>query len=215
MRTLILGSTGGIGAALAGAVPPADLTALSRTTLPAFDLTDEASIAAAAAALQAPYGRIVVATGALTIDGQGPEKCLADLDPAALARAFAINTIGPALILKHFAALLPRQGRCVFAVLSARVGSIGDNRLGGWYAYRASKAALNQVMRTAAVEIARRRPEAIVLALHPGTVRTSLSAPFTETADAPSLAAERLFAVMDSARETGAFLDQHGVAIQF
>ncbi len=191
--------------------------ALGRGTAPGLDLTDEASIAAAAAVARArgPFVRIIDATGALTIDGHGPERRLAELDPAVMARAFAINAIGPALLIKHFAELLPRQGRSVFATLSARVGSIGDNRLGGWYSYRASKAALNQVVRTAAVEIARRRPQALLLALHPGTVRTGLSAPFVapdQAMDAADCAA-RLLAVMDGAAISGSFLDYAGAAV--
>ena len=214
MRTLVIGATGGIGAALIAALPPETTFGLSRTGEPALDLTDEASIASAASAMQehAPFGRIIDATGALTIDGHGPEKRLSNLDPATIARAFALNAIGPALLIKHFAGLLPRQGRSVFATLSARVGSIGDNHLGGWYSYRASKAALNQLLRTAAIEIARRRPEALLLALHPGTVRTTLSANFTtpDQGQTPADAAAKLLAVMDSATETGCFLDQNG-----
>ena len=215
--TLIVGATGGIGAALTAALAGTPVHALGRRSNPPLDLTDEASIAAAAARLlaHAPFSRIVVATGALSIGGTGPEKRLADLDPAVMARAFAINTIGPALLIKHFAALLPREGRSVLAVLSARVGSIGDNRLGGWYSYRASKAALNQVVRTAAVEVARRRPEAVLLALHPGTVRTGLSAPFT-AADQGMTAAEAarlLLLVMDQATESGVFLDYGGAVV--
>ena len=162
-----------------------------------------------------PFTRIIDATGALTIGRHGPEKRLADLDPAHMAAAFAINAIGPALLIKHFSELLPRQGRCVFATLSARVGSIGDNRLGGWYSYRASKAALNQIWRTASVEVARRRPDALVLALHPGTVRTGLSAPFTtpDQGASPEAAAAGLLAVMDAATETGVFLDQNGAPV--
>jgi NAD(P)-dependent dehydrogenase (short-subunit alcohol dehydrogenase family) len=212
MRTLILGASGGIGAALLAATGGMGLGR------PTIDLLDEATIAAAAEALQpqGPFGRIIDATGALTIDGVGPEKRLADLDPAVLAKAFAINAIGPALLLKHFVALLPRQGRCVFATLSARVGSIGDNRLGGWYSYRASKAALNQMVRTAAIEVARRRPEAVVLALHPGTVRSGLSAAFIgpDQGLTPEESAARLLAVMDAAMAGGApsgsFLDHMG-----
>ncbi len=162
-----------------------------------------------------PFARIVDATGGLTLGGRGPEKRLAELDAAHMARAFAVNAIGPALLLKHFHKLLPLRGRAVFATLSARVGSIGDNRLGGWYSYRASKAALNQIWRSAAVEIARRRPEALLLALHPGTVRSPLSAPFTapDQGVTPAEAARNLLAVMDQATETGIFLDQHGTAI--
>jgi len=212
-RALVIGGTGGIGRALVAALG-VDVVALGRSTEPRIELTDEASIAAAAAILrpQAPFSRIIDATGALTLDGRGPEKRLADLDPALMARAFAVNTIGPALLLKHFADLLPRTGRCVFATLSARVGSIGDNRLGGWYSYRASKAALNQMLRTAAIEIARRRPDALLLALHPGTVRTALSAPFTtpDQGMSPAESAAMVLRVMDEATETGQFLDYAG-----
>ncbi len=213
-RTLVIGCTGGLGAALMTAT---GAIGLSRASDPAIDLTDEASIAAAAARLrpEAPFTRIIDATGALVIDGSGPEKRLADLNPETMARAFAINAIGPALLIKHFADLLPRQGRCVFATLSARVGSIGDNRLGGWYSYRASKAALNQLLRTAAIEVARRRPDAILLALHPGTVRTPLSAPFTAPDQGllPEESAARLLAVMDGAAQSGVFLDYAGAEI--
>ena len=196
-----------------------EIIGLSRTSVPPIDLLDEASIAAAAEALKerGPFDRIIVATGALTVQGRGPEKRLAELDPAIMAQAFAVNAIGPALLIKHFAGLLPAKGRCVFAALSARVGSIGDNRLGGWYSYRASKAALNQVIRTASVEIARKRPDAIVVALHPGTVRTSLSAPFT-TPDQGTLAeqsAKLLIATLDAAAETGCFLDYSGALVSW
>ena len=213
-QTLVIGAGGGIGAAFVAALNGTPVTALSRSTVPAIELTDEASIMAAAKALrhQAPFHRIIDATGALAIDGHGPEKRLADLNPAIMARAFAINAIGPALLIKHFAELLPRQGRSVFAMLSARVGSIGDNRLGGWYSYRASKAALNQLLRTAAIEVARRRPEALLLALHPGTVRTGLSAQFIAPGQGISAgdAVCRMLAVMDQATQSGCFLDHNG-----
>lgn len=214
-NALVIGATGGIGRAFVGALQPHEtVTPLARTTTPPIDLTDEQTIADAARHLKAaaPFHRIIDATGALTLNTIGPEKRLADLDPAHLAQVFAINTIGPALLLKHFVELLPRTGRCVFATLSARVGSIGDNHLGGWYGYRASKAALNQIWRTAAIEIARKRPEALLLALHPGTVRTGLSAPFTSSDQGFSSqeAAEKLVRVMDEAKATGVFLDHTG-----
>jgi NAD(P)-dependent dehydrogenase (short-subunit alcohol dehydrogenase family) len=217
-RSLVIGGTGGIGRALVALIGHGGVVvALGRRTDPPVELTDEASLAHAADVLreQGPFSRIVDATGALTIDGEGPEKRLAELDPAVLARAFAVNAIGPALLLKHFSGLLPRSGRCVFATLSARVGSIGDNFLGGWYGYRASKAALNQFVRTAAVEIARRRPEALVLALHPGTVRTGLSAPFIgpEKGMTAEEAASCLLRVMDAATQSGVFLDYAGKTI--
>jgi len=214
---IIFGATGGIGAALVAALEQnpacARVIPLSRATTPRLDIEDEASIAAASAALapDGPYALMIDATGALTIDGHAPEKRLADLDATRLLRAFAINAIGPALLAKHFADLLPRQGRCVFATLSARVGSIGDNRLGGWYGYRASKAALNQLWTCAAIEIARKRPDALLLCLHPGTVATSLSRPFVgDGGDAPSLCAQRLLRVIEGATTTAKFLDQNG-----
>jgi NAD(P)-dependent dehydrogenase (short-subunit alcohol dehydrogenase family) len=135
-----------------------------------------------------------------------------------MARAFAVNAIGPALLMKHFLPLLPRSGKCVFATLSARVGSIGDNRLGGWYSYRASKAALNQIVRTAAIELRRGRPDAICVALHPGTVATPLSARFAKSGlevQSPDAAAMRILAVLDglTAESSGDFFDQRAHSI--
>ena len=218
---VVFGAGGGIGGALVEAVQPAGkskhVVSFSRSTSPAIDLLDEDSLARAAA-FAADLGelRLVIdATGFLHDDRQGPEKGWRQLDAANLARAFALNAIGPALIMKHVLPRLPRSGKAVFATLSARVGSIGDNRLGGWYSYRASKAALNQLMRTAAVELARRSPEAICVALHPGTVATALSAPFAATGlevHTPPAAARHLLAVVDqlAADANGGFFDWRG-----
>src|SRR5690606_4451605 len=140
-----------------------------------LDVMDEASVASGLGALSGSYDLIFVTTGALQIADATPEKSLRSLDPQAMAAQFALNCIGPALVLKHALRLLPRDRRAVFAVLSARVGSIRDNRLGGWYSYRAAKAALNQVIRTGAVELARSHPRAVLLALHPGTVQSDLT----------------------------------------
>lgn len=183
---IIVGSSGGIGRALQAALIDEgafDIVygfARTATGPDRIDLTDETSIAAAAARVAAgpAPALIVVATGLLHDGDHGPEKALGDIDPAWMARNFAVNTIGPALIAKHFLPLMPRTGAPVFAAMSARVGSIGDNRLGGWYGYRASKAALNQVIRTASIEAKRRNDRSIVVALHPGTVDTALSKPF-------------------------------------
>ena len=144
-----------------------------------------------------------------------PEKSWRDLDPAHLAHNFAVNAIGPALLMKHFLPLLPRNGKAVFATLSAKVGSIGDNQLGGWYGYRAAKAALNQLVHTAAIELKRSRPQAICVALHPGTVDTHLSAPFSKAGLAvrpPEEAASDLLAVIDGLKpeQTGGFFDYRG-----
>lgn len=189
----VFGARGGIGAALVQALAASPMVsqvhAGSRLSAkPAgnivpftFDLLDEESIAQAAASLksEAPLRLIIVATGLLH-DGQDlqPEKNFRAQSPEAYARAFAINATGPALIAKHFLPLLPRTGKSVFAALSARVSSIEDNRLGGWHAYRASKAALNMIVRNLAIELSRSHPGAIALTLHPGTVTTNLSAPF-------------------------------------
>jgi NAD(P)-dependent dehydrogenase (short-subunit alcohol dehydrogenase family) len=215
-RVLLFGASGGIGSALAEALSGTDLTTLSRSR-DGFDLTDETSIAAAAARMNGSFDLIFDATGALEIDGAGPEKALDDIDPIAMAAQFALNAIGPALLLKHFAPKLAKDRRAVFVTLSARIGSIGDNRLGGWYSYRASKAALNQIVRTAAIEIARRRPQAVVLALHPGTVETVLTAKYLgrHPAVTPAEAAANLLRVVAALgpEESGGFFTWDGKPI--
>ena len=181
LSAVVIGASGGIGAALIAALAAsgryARVHALSRAT--GVDLEDEASIAAAAAEVGAgpAPGLVLVATGVLH-SGFEPERSYRALDAGQMARDFRINTIGPALVAKHFLPLLPRDRRAVFAALSARVGSIGDNRLGGWHSYRASKAALNMILRNLSIELARTHPKAVVAGLHPGTVDTGLSAPF-------------------------------------
>ena len=225
---VVIGASGGIGAALARQIAAAGLTIhpFSRraTEGNTIDLTDEASIIAARDGLGTgvPFRLILVATGLLHDAVQQPEKSLKALDAATLARSFAINAIGPALIAKHMLPLLPREGKSVFAVLSARVGSIEDNRIGGWHGYRASKAALNQIVRTLSIEVARTRPESIVVALHPGTVATSLSAPFRGAVEperlfTPDEAAGYLLDVVDglAPRDSGGFFAWDGAAIPF
>ncbi len=168
-----------------------------------LDLSDEASIAAAAEAAsgQTPLDLVIVATGLLHTAEAMPEKSLRDLSAAKFQHSFAVNAIGPALVARHFLPKLHRGQRAVFAALSARVGSISDNRLGGWYSYRASKAALNMIVKTAAIEMARRSPHAIVASLHPGTVDSALSKPFQEGVSAwlfePSDAVRRMIAVIE------------------
>lgn len=178
---VVIGASGGIGKALVAALVEEERAvrgfARSFAGTDHVDLADEASIAAAAARSGSP-DLVIVATGLLHDGEHGPERALRDLDPAWLARVFAINTIGPAMVAKHFLPIMPKTGRCVFAALSARVGSITDNRLGGWHGYRASKAALNQIIRTIAIEEKRRNDRSIVVGLHPGTVDTALSKPF-------------------------------------
>lgn len=183
-RALVLGSSGAIGGAILGALKGMQgcdqVLGLSRASAPPLVLEEEASVAAAALAVQpgGPFHLIVDATGALTIDGQGPEKRLSQVSSASLLRAFQVNAIGRGLVLRHFVPLLAAKERSIFAVLSARVGSIEDNHLGGWYGYRASKAAGNMLLQTAAIESHRTRPQAVFAALQPGTVDSRLSAPF-------------------------------------
>ncbi|QYK41406.1 MAG: SDR family NAD(P)-dependent oxidoreductase [Paracoccaceae bacterium] len=214
-RALVIGASGGIGAAMAArlAAERWDVTGLSRRSH-GLDVTDEAAVAAALAPLDPPFGMVFVATGALAPPGQGPEKTLRALDPAQVAAQFALNATGPILVLKHALRLMPRDGRAVFAALSARVGSIGDNALGGWYSYRASKAALNQMLHTAAIEVARTHRHAIVAALHPGTVATGFGAAFHAGRDtiAPDAAAANLLAVISALApaDSGGFFDGQG-----
>jgi len=191
---------------------------LSRRSTPPLQLDDEPSLADCARSLaaQAPLHLVIDATGALTIDGQGPEKRLEELQAARLQRAMTINAIGPALLLRHLHPLLATGERVIWAKLSARVGSIEDNRKGGWYGYRASKAALNMILQTAAIEIARRRPLAVVAALQPGTVRSPLSAPFVgDAAMEPDAATCGLLAALDRLEANGRahFIDYKGEQI--
>jgi NAD(P)-dependent dehydrogenase (short-subunit alcohol dehydrogenase family) len=212
-RALVIGAGGGIGGALVTAIETsghfANVHALARRPPPdgdrvtggTIDVTDEASIVAAALSIGGPLDLVIVATGLLHEEGRMPERALRELDGASLARLFAVNTIGPALVLKHFTPLLAKDRRCVVAAISARVGSISDNRTGGWYGYRASKAALNMVVKSAAIELQRARPLAVCVALHPGTVDTPLSRPFqariaAETVFGAERAAAQLLAVI-------------------
>jgi NAD(P)-dependent dehydrogenase (short-subunit alcohol dehydrogenase family) len=203
-HTLIIGSSGAIGQAfdrLISAEPRSgQMTRISRQSEIAMDLTDSASIAQAAlvAKAQAPYHLILVCTGILHSANLMPEKKLGDLDQIQMQTIFQINTIGPALILKNFTELLAKD-RSIFCFISAKVGSIEDNRLGGWYSYRASKAALNMVLKTGAIEIARNRPNTNVVAMHPGTVNSPLSAPFggAEKGQDPLHAAEKMLHSLD------------------
>lgn len=201
---VVIGASGGIGAALVEALEKAGghavVHALSRSGT-GLDLEEEASIAAAAQRVAdgPPPALALVATGVLHGD-HSPERTYRALSAEHLLRDYRLNAVGPALVAKHFLPLMPRTGRSVFGALSARVGSIGDNRLGGWHAYRASKAALNMLIRNLAIEHARTHREGIVVGLHPGTVATDLSAPFQagvapDKLFTPARAADQLLAV--------------------
>ena len=222
LHAVIIGASGGLGAAFASQLDTdpqvARVTRLSRAT--GFDLTDPASIAAAAAGLDAAPDLVIVATGLLHGDGINPERDLRQLSASAFAEAFAINAIGPALVAQAFLPLFPKGRKTVFAALSARVGSISDNRLGGWHAYRAAKAALNQILRTVAIEQSRKNPQSIVIGLHPGTVDTGLSKPFqrnVKTLFTPAESAGHLLEVINTATpaSAGCLYDWKGEAIPF
>lgn len=174
-----------------------------------FDLTDETSIVDAAARIGGPVDLVLVATGLLHDDEVQPEKSVRAVDAASMARAFQVNAIGPALIAKHFAPLLPRDRRATFAALSARVASIGDNRLGGWYAYRASKAALNMTVAAAQADY----PQAILVAMNPGWVQTDMGGKSAPLTPAQSVSGMRQVIAALSPEETGTFKDYSGKAI--
>jgi len=217
-KALIIGASGGIGAALAGGLEArgAQVTRLSRRD-DGLDLTDPASVERTLGALDGPFETVLVATGALEPDGHQPEKALRQISAEAMAAHFALNATGPALVLRHLPRLLPRDRPSTFAALSARVGSIGDNQLGGWHGYRAAKAALNQLVHGAAIELARSHRQAVCVVLHPGTVATRL----TETHGAgharvsPETAAANLLGVLDglTPANTGGFFDWAGKAV--
>lgn len=230
---VVIGASGGIGGAFEaalleeGAFDVVYGFARKRSGAEHLDLLDEASIAAAAARVAAgpAPSLVIVATGLLHADDLGPEKALRDLDPDWMTRLYAVNAIGPALVAKHFLPLLPKAAGGtgpVFAALSARVGSISDNRLGGWHGYRASKAALNMLVRNLAIEERRRNDRAIVVALHPGTVDTALSRPFQGNVQPGRLfdaerAALQLLDVIEGLKitDSGKLFDYEGSEIPF
>ena len=208
---IVIGASGGIGAAMVDALreenPHATVIALARSFTGAdhIDLTDEATIAAAAARVKADGiapRLVLVATGLLHEGERGPEKAMSQLDHDWLARNYAVNAIGPLLVAKHFLPLMPRDGTPIFAAASARVGSISDNRMGGWYGYRMAKAALNMGLKNLSIEWRRKAERSIVVGLHPGTVDTGLSKPFQGNVAegklfAPGRSAVQLLDVLD------------------
>lgn len=212
-QAIVIGASGGIGQALAKALEARAfrVTRLSRAR-DGLDITDEGDVARVFGRLDVAPDLVFVASGILSARS-GPEKSLRALSAGEMAQVFAVNAIGPALVLKHVKPLLPRDRRVVFAALSARVGSIGDNTLGGWYAYRASKATLNQVIKTASIELRRTHPHLICAALHPGTVATDFtrSYPQHETVT-PQQAATNLLGVLDglTPEDSGGFFDWAG-----
>ncbi|MDX1516412.1 MAG: SDR family NAD(P)-dependent oxidoreductase [Woeseiaceae bacterium] len=236
MTVAVIGASGGIGSALCERLSEdtqvASLYAFSRkpaesagkTIWHPIDIADESSIEFAITAVgDIEFDLVIVPTGILHAGAEiQPERRMSDLNAATLSRVLAVNAIGPALVAKHFLPRLRRGTKSVFAALSARVGSISDNRLGGWASYRASKAALNQLLRTLSIEHARRWPDSAVVALHPGTVDTGLSKPFTSRTPedklfSPRQAAEYLLRVIDglTAEDSGGFFAWDGSAIDY
>jgi len=228
---LVIGSGGGIGVAMLSQLQSDtsynQAIGLSRSTEVSVNYFDESSIAKAAQSIanlcetsNLQLRLLVVATGFLHGDVGQPERSFTNLDATYLTQVFQINTLGPALVMKHFLPLMPKTGRCVAGFVSAKVGSIGDNALGGWYGYRASKAALNQLVKTASIEMTRRNKESICVSLHPGTVATRLSQPFAKTGlnvRPASEAATDLLAVLAGLNpaDTGCLIDYQGQKIPF
>ncbi len=228
---LVIGSGGGLGAAmlsqLAGTASYKGAIGFNRSTEVSIDYHDESSIAKAAHYIvdlcktsNLQLRLLVVTTGFLHGAQGQPERSFTNLDAAYLQHVFKINTLGPALVMKHFLPLLPKTGRCVAGFLSAKVGSISDNALGGWYGYRASKAALNQLVKTASIELTRRNKDSICVSLHPGTVATALSEPFAKTGlnvRPATEAAADLLAVLAglSPADTGCLVDYQGQKLPF
>jgi NAD(P)-dependent dehydrogenase (short-subunit alcohol dehydrogenase family) len=228
---LVIGASGGLGAALRSSLASdggfSRVLGLSRSGsldgAPLLDITDEASISASVDWLKLqcavqPLRLVIVATGFLHEGGAGPERSLAHLDAAYLQRVMAVNAIGPALLLKHLAPLLPREGAVKLVFISAKVGSIGDNALGGWYGYRASKAALNQMVKTASIELVRRNKSICCVAMHPGTVDTGLSEPFSKSGlnvRPAAVAASEILRVVEglSSSDNGSFVDYLGARL--
>lgn len=215
---LIIGNSGGIGAALEQEYLRNGwrCTGLSRQHQ-GLDLTRPETIVQALAGMDKLFDTVIIATGGLTIGSTGPEKTIRAVTAQGMADQMQINAIGPALILSQIGRLLPRDSVARLAVLSARVGSIGDNRLGGWISYRAAKAALNQIVHTSAIELARSHPLLACFSLHPGTVETPLTKPFVanHSARPAGEAAAILHSVIEARApsDTGGFFDQNGLQV--
>ncbi|WP_438955463.1 SDR family NAD(P)-dependent oxidoreductase [Cognatiyoonia sp.] len=215
-RALIIGASGGIGAALAAEVRSrgAECVTLSRSG-DGLDVTNVNSVQTAVDDLKGPFDVVFIATGVLNTADGAPEKSLSAITADQMADVFAVNAIGPALILSKLGPKLANTPRV--GVLSARVGSIGDNRIGGWHSYRASKSALNQIVRGASIEFARTHKGSVCVSLHPGTVETPFTVRYAghyKTAPAPE-AAKNLFDVLLglSPDQSGGFFDYSGAEI--
>nr|WP_209216821.1 SDR family NAD(P)-dependent oxidoreductase [Glaciimonas immobilis] len=218
-KAIIIGGSGALGSAFVAALESephcALVESLHRHSQPAIDFDDESSIAEAVDTLSSmgPFHLIINAAGMLHTPKFMPEKKLGDLQYDQMMETFRANAFGPAILIRHFSQLLDRE-RGVMAILSAKVGSIEDNRLGGWYSYRASKAALNMFIKTAAIELKRTKPNVALIALHPGTVNSRLSQPFrgAQIGRTPDVAVTDMLSVIDQLRpdDTGQFYSYNG-----
>ncbi|MDC3303623.1 SDR family oxidoreductase [Amylibacter sp.] len=221
-RALIIGASGGIGSALPEAINVAygitDIVKISRSD-DGLDITNEDSIKNLFESLDGEFELIFVTTGALEINGIGPEKTILQMTPENLRAHFEINTLGPALLIKHLHKLLPKERRSILVILTARVGSIGDNNLGGWISYRTSKAAVHQIIRTSALEIKNKFKKSICIALHPGTVKTNLTQKYVgnHPSVSPDQAAKNILNVINSLsqEDTGNFFDWAGKKVEW
>ena len=219
-HVLLIGGTGGIGSALSEALTELghSVRTVSRRN-DGFDFLKPESIDPLLQTLDGPFDKIIIATGALTINGAQPEKSMTALDAQSMSDQFTVNAIGPAMVLKHAKRLLPRDRPSLICALSARVGSIGDNSLGGWYSYRAAKSALNQIVRTTAIELSRTHKQSVCVALHPGTVATEFTRKYAgrHPTVTPDAAAQNLVEVMKSLdpSQTGQFYDWAGKPISW
>lgn len=219
-RALVVGSSGSIGHALVHSlrkrIGSNNVVSISRIDN-GMDLMKPESIAIEASKQSGKFDLILDATGALEINGIGPEKSFQSLDYRNMVNQFKVNAIGPALILKHFMRFLPRSGKSVFVTLSARVGSIEDNKLGGWISYRSSKSALNQIVKTAAIELTRKNPDSVCICLHPGTVRSKLTENYLgkHRFVEPEVAASNIIRVIEEkgSSDSGGFFDYNGNVI--
>ena len=221
-RALILGSSGAIGSAivdvLGNKIVTKNVSTLSRHEN-GLDFMRPETIPFLAEGKEGYFNLILDATGALEINESTPEKSFRSLDHQSMVNQFMVNTIGPALLIKHLMKFLPKAGKVVFVSLSARVGSIEDNRLGGWISYRASKAALNQIIKTASIEAFRINPNSVFMAIHPGTVRSALTKKYLGNHKfvEPNEAARNILNVIErkKPKDTGGFYAFNGEKIPY
>jgi NAD(P)-dependent dehydrogenase (short-subunit alcohol dehydrogenase family) len=223
---VVIGNSGSIGSAIEKELSDQgfkNIIGFNRSSSPRLDLLNEETIAQSAQFIKdqnTPVSLVFDATGLLHDDNNMPEKTYKNIDQIFMRKNFEINVMGPALIMKYFLPLLDKEEKSIFASISAKVGSISDNRYGGWYSYRASKAALNQMIKTASIEMKMKNQKAICLAIHPGTVESKLSKPFQKndlTIQSPQESASNIFKILTSStsKDTGSFYNWDGKIIDW